>query len=88
MTTSQLPSVRLGRAIRSVRTLLGRCGSADQVSRDDLRAHEADLLVIGERAHALHDATSPVAAMFTLSDDVEALIRRIAAEQQQRKLSA
>ena len=67
-------------SIKAIRIILQQAGSADAVDRETLLAHRADLLEVRDHAARLSQPGSPVASLFTLSDDVVRLIERIAAE--------
>lgn len=64
-------------AIGKVRDLLERCGGAEGVSRRDLGDCSADLLVVKRTAERLGQPDSPLCQLFQLSEDVEALLRRM-----------
>jgi hypothetical protein len=68
-------------SLRSVRSVLERAGGAARVSRRDLEACRADLLVVRRTADRARAAESLIAGLFELSDDVAALLARLAAEE-------
>jgi hypothetical protein len=67
-------------SMHAVRELLAGAGSAEAVEREELLAHRADILEVRDRAGRLGASGSPIAQLFSLSEDVIRLIQRLAAE--------